>query len=211
MTTAREKELRALVHLLARVLRAEGLLVWEREASGLSYVFGHDAPKSAISRGLEAWEIYQDELSRGRKVEFEGHTLRPAFSSDCTLAAVVQTVPYDDTGTPAAQPDAHDEGYVERRLRSLVTLLRAPDIDAPVAGDDVVMYTAARLDKPAGRLRVRAMELTAALRRAGWNISQTAPQFDVTPQTVRNWMKTLGLRRLVPSPFDPRVTRQRRA
>lgn len=211
MTTAREKELRALVHLLARVLRVDGLLVWERDGAGLSYVFGHDAPKSAISRGLEAWELHQDDFLRGRRVDFEGHTFRPAFSSDCTLAVVVQTVAYCTAGAPAGQADAHDEGYVERRLRSLVTLLQAPDLDEPVPSDDVVMYTAAKLDKPAGRLRVRTMELTAALRRAGWNISQTARQFGVTPQTVRNWMKALGLRRLVPSPFDPRVARQRRA
>lgn len=213
MTPAREKELRALVHLLARVLRAEGLVVWEVEPSGLTYAFGHDTPKSALSRGLEAWELQQHELSRGRTVEFEGHTFRPAFTSDRRLAVVVQSVAYGEGATTRERLDldAQDEGYVERRLRSLVTLLRAPDDEPPVAGDDVVIYTAARLDKPAGRLRVRAIELTAALRRARWNIAQTARQFGVTPQTVRNWMRALGLRRLVPSPFDPRVARGRRA
>lgn len=210
MIEARERELRSLVHLLASVLRAEQVVVWEKQAAGLVFAFGYDAPQSAVFKGLEAWEACQDQLSRGRTVEFEGHTFRPALASDCALAAVVQSLACRGADGRPRQPDPQDEAYVEWRLRSLVAILRAPG-DPVAAPEDVVMFTAARLEKPAGRSQVRSMELLAALRRAGWNIAQTARQFGVTDQTVRNWMRALGLTRAVPSPFDPRAARTRRA
>lgn len=206
MTPAQERELRALVGRIASVLNAERLIVWDSRPEGLNYAFGYFAPESAVFQGLEVWQHCQDELRHGRTIEEEGYTYRPVLSSDCTLVGVVQSAPFVSTAGAAAKFDAHDAHYLEQRLRTLAVLMRQP-AEPSQPGEDVVMYTAAALEQTAGRQRVRTRELLAALRRRSWNISAVARAFQVTPQTVRNWMRATGLKRSEPSPFDPRAAR----
>lgn len=206
MTEGRERELRSLVSRIATTLVAERIVVWEVHADGLSFAFGYFAPQSAIFHGLEVWQRHQDLLRRGRVIEDAGYTYHPVTSSSAVLVAVVQSAPHRSPVEEPPHLDAHDHAYLEQRLRSLASLLcEGEEPEAPAA--DVVMYTAAQLERAAGRRQIRARELLLALRRQAWNIRAVARMHKVTPQTIRNWMRATGVKRAVPSPFDPRPAR----